>query len=147
MALTPPAPLAQRHLLDALLAGGHYEAGFALVHERLEQMTDPRFARVMALSIGATILLMAAFIALAMWALSLIPQFEWGWLNTVIEWIAGLGLVLSSNPKLLDAPGNVLLPSKDTGLPKDSVGNVTQIVTLDEDYLTERTALRRDLGL
>jgi len=49
-----------------------------------------------------------------------------------------LGLVLSSNPKLLDAPGNVLLPSKDTGLPKDSVANVTQIVTLDEDYLTER---------
>ena len=49
-----------------------------------------------------------------------------------------LGLVLSSNAKLLDAPGNVLLPSKDTGLPKDSVANVTQIVTLDEDYLTER---------
>ncbi len=49
-----------------------------------------------------------------------------------------LGLVLSSNPKLLDAPGNVLLPSKVTGLPKDSVANVTQIVTLDEDYLTER---------
>jgi mRNA interferase MazF len=49
-----------------------------------------------------------------------------------------LGLVLSSNPKLLDAPGNALLPSKVTGLPKDSVANVTQIVTLDEDYLTER---------
>lgn len=49
-----------------------------------------------------------------------------------------LGLVLSSNPKLLDAPGNALLPSKVTGLPKDSIANVTQIVTLDEDYLTER---------
>ncbi len=50
-----------------------------------------------------------------------------------------LGLVLSSNPRLLDAPGNVLLPAKRTGLPKDSVANVTQIVTLDEDYLSERT--------
>ena len=50
-----------------------------------------------------------------------------------------LGLVLTSNPRLLDAPGNVLLPAKSTGLPKDSVANVTQIVTLDEDYLSERT--------
>lgn len=50
-----------------------------------------------------------------------------------------LGVVLSSNPRLLDAPGNVLLPGNTTGLPKDSVVNVTQILTLDEDYLTERT--------
>ena len=50
-----------------------------------------------------------------------------------------LGLVLSSNPRLLDAPGNTLLPAKSTGLPKDSVAYVTQIVTLDEDYLSERT--------
>jgi mRNA interferase MazF len=50
-----------------------------------------------------------------------------------------VGVVLTSNMRLLDAPGNVLLPSKATGLPRDSVANVTQIVTLDEDYLTERT--------
>jgi mRNA interferase MazF len=50
-----------------------------------------------------------------------------------------VGVVLTSNTRLLDAPGNVLLPSKATGLPRDSVANVTQIVTLDEDYLTERT--------
>jgi len=50
-----------------------------------------------------------------------------------------VGLVLTSNTRLLDAPGNVLLPTKATGLPRDSVANVTQIVTLDEDYLTERT--------
>jgi mRNA interferase MazF len=49
-----------------------------------------------------------------------------------------VGIVLTSNTRLLDAPGNVLLPSKATGLPRDSVANVTQIVTLDEDYLTER---------
>ena len=50
-----------------------------------------------------------------------------------------VGVVLTSNTRLLDAPGNVLLPSKASGLPRDSVANVTQIVTLDEDYLTERT--------
>ena len=50
-----------------------------------------------------------------------------------------VGVVLTSNTRLLDAPGNVLLPSKATGLPRDSVANVTQILTLDEDCLTERT--------
>ena len=50
-----------------------------------------------------------------------------------------LGVVLTSNTRLLDAPGNVLLPARNSGLPKDSVGNVTQIVALDEDYLSERT--------
>jgi len=48
-----------------------------------------------------------------------------------------LAIVLSSNLRLLDAPGNVLLPSKDTGLPKDSTAVVTQVVTLDQDYLSE----------
>lgn len=47
-------------------------------------------------------------------------------------------MVLTSNTRLLDAPGNVLLPAQTTGLPKDSVVNVTQMVTLDEDFLGER---------
>ena len=54
-------------------------------------------------------------------------------LNTVIC------VVLTSNTRLLDAPGNVLLPENKTGLSRDSVANVTQVVTLDEDYLSERT--------
>ena len=54
-------------------------------------------------------------------------------LNTVIC------VVLTSNTRLIDAPGNVLLPENKTGLPKDSVANVTQVVTLDEDYFSERT--------
>lgn len=49
-----------------------------------------------------------------------------------------IAVVLTSNARLLDAPGNVLVSAKESGLPKDSVANVTQIVTLDEDYLTER---------
>ena len=40
--------------------------------------------------------------------------------------------------RLLDAPGNVLIPGAVVGLPKDSVANVTQVVTLDRDYLVER---------
>jgi mRNA-degrading endonuclease toxin of MazEF toxin-antitoxin module len=37
-----------------------------------------------------------------------------------------------------DAPGNVVLKAKTTGLPKDSVANVSQIVAIDRDTLTER---------
>ena len=39
---------------------------------------------------------------------------------------------------MADAPGNVLLRATYTGLPKDSVANVSQIVTLDRVQLTER---------
>ena len=50
-----------------------------------------------------------------------------------------VAVVLTSNVRLLDAPGNVLVPKAVSGLPKDSVANVSQIVTLDRDFLTERT--------
>jgi mRNA interferase MazF len=36
------------------------------------------------------------------------------------------------------APGNVLLPSKLLGLPKDSVANTSRIITLDREFLSER---------
>ena len=49
-----------------------------------------------------------------------------------------IALVLTSNMRLLDAPGNVLVPGAVVGLPRDSVANVTQVVTLDRDYLLER---------
>ena len=45
---------------------------------------------------------------------------------------------LTSNVKWAAAPGNVLLPAGVTGLPKESVANVSQIVTLDKTDLTER---------
>ena len=44
---------------------------------------------------------------------------------------------LTSNLRWADAPGNVSLPARVTGLPKDSVANVSQIVALDRDLLTE----------
>ena len=49
-----------------------------------------------------------------------------------------LAVVLTSNLRLLDAPGNVLLSAKASGLPKDSVANVSQVITIDRDFLTER---------
>ena len=45
---------------------------------------------------------------------------------------------LTSNMKWASAPGNVSLSQRWTGLPKDSVANVSQIVTLDKTLLTER---------
>jgi len=44
---------------------------------------------------------------------------------------------LTSNLKWSDAPGNVLLASKTTGLAKDSVANVSRILTIDRKLLTE----------
>jgi len=44
---------------------------------------------------------------------------------------------LTSNLRWAGAPGNVLLPARDTGLPKDSVANASQIITLDRELLTE----------
>jgi mRNA interferase MazF len=46
---------------------------------------------------------------------------------------------LTSNLKWADAPGNVLLTAKATGLSRDSVANVSLIVALDKGQLTERS--------
>ncbi len=50
-----------------------------------------------------------------------------------------LGVPLTSNLRLTAAPGNVLLRSRTTGLPKDSVANVSQVIAVDRDLLTERS--------
>lgn len=47
---------------------------------------------------------------------------------------------LTSNLRWGDAPGNAVLSSRATGLPKDSVANVSQVVTLDKSLFLERTA-------
>jgi mRNA interferase MazF len=47
-------------------------------------------------------------------------------------------VALTSNLEWAGAPGNVALSSELTGLPKDSVANVSQIVTIDKATLTER---------
>jgi len=50
-------------------------------------------------------------------------------------------VALTSNLAWVNAPGNVPLSSQMTGLPRDSVANVSQIVTLDRLSLTERTGI------
>ena len=47
-------------------------------------------------------------------------------------------VAVTSNLALADAPGNVLLPKDVAGLPRDSVANVSQVITLDRNFLTER---------
>jgi mRNA interferase MazF len=44
---------------------------------------------------------------------------------------------LTSNVRWADAPGNVLLPARSTDLPRGSVANVSQIVTVDRAVLSE----------
>lgn len=62
--------------------------------------------------------------------------------------------VITSNLALADAPGNVAVSKKDSGLPKPSVVNVSQVVTIDKSFLADRvralpraTMMRVDEGL
>lgn len=48
-------------------------------------------------------------------------------------------VVLTSNLRLLDAPGNVLVPARISGLPRDSVANVSQLIALDRGDVGEAT--------
>lgn len=46
--------------------------------------------------------------------------------------------VVTGNLRLADAPGNVFMEARETGLPRASVVNVLQVVTLDKSSLSER---------
>ncbi len=52
--------------------------------------------------------------------------------------------VITTTARLAAVPGNVALASGATGLPEDSVVNVTQIATLDRHALEERIAALPD---
>lgn len=71
-----------------------------------------------------------------------------------------LTAVITSNTDLATMPGNVFLPAAATGLPRDSVVNVTALATLNKADLSDRIGqvlpslmddvdrgLRRVLGL
>lgn len=53
-------------------------------------------------------------------------------INTVVA------AVITSNLRLADAPGNVRLPVRGTGLSKPSVVNVSQLITIDKSFLTQK---------
>ena len=49
-----------------------------------------------------------------------------------------IAAVITSNMRLAQAPGNVTLPKKASRLPHESVVNVSQVVTLDKQFFTEK---------
>ena len=61
-------------------------------------------------------------------------QFNRSRINTVVV------VVITSNTNLANAPGNVFLPKAHTSLPQDSVANVSQLLTVDKMFLTERVS-------
>ncbi len=48
---------------------------------------------------------------------------------------------ITSNQRLADAPGNVRVTRRVTGLSHESVVNVSQLITLDKQSLTEKVGL------
>jgi len=58
-----------------------------------------------------------------------------------------VAVVLTSNLRLAEAPGNVLIAATDSGLPKDSVANVSQVVTIDKSFLTKQSGRLSSLAL
>jgi mRNA interferase MazF len=52
-----------------------------------------------------------------------------------------IAVSITTNLALADLPGNVLIPAFSTGLEKDSVVNVTQIVTIDREFLESRIGI------
>ncbi len=60
-------------------------------------------------------------------------EFNRSRINTVVA------AVLTSNMALALAPGNVRLSKREAGLNRASVINVTQVITLDKSFLTEKS--------
>lgn len=61
-------------------------------------------------------------------------EFNASKINTIVV------ITLTSNAALQAAPGNVLLSKRSTRLSKASVANVSQIMTIDKSFLSERIA-------
>jgi mRNA interferase MazF len=70
-----------------------------------------------------------------------IDEFNRSRINTLVV------VVLTTNLLLSEAPGNVMLKSSQTGLPKDSVANVSQVLTVDKSFLTEKAGKLRKQDL
>ena len=45
---------------------------------------------------------------------------------------------VTGNLRLSEAPGNVPVEALESGLPRDSVVNISQVATLDKDFLRDR---------
>jgi mRNA interferase MazF len=60
-----------------------------------------------------------------------------------------IAAVITSNLELAAAPGNLMLRRRESKLAKDSVINVSQLITLDRSFLTHRVSSisRRLMGV
>ncbi len=61
-------------------------------------------------------------------------EFNRSAVSTVVE------VVVTSNTRLAQAPGNVVLSRRASGLPRESVVNVSQVLTVDKRFLLDRVA-------
>jgi mRNA interferase MazF len=59
-------------------------------------------------------------------------EFNKSKINTLIV------VAITSNIRLAAAPGNILLATKNSKLPKESVINVSQVITIDKSFLSEK---------
>ena len=59
-------------------------------------------------------------------------EFNKSKINTVIA------AVITSNLRLAEAPGNILISAEKSKLPKKSVVNVSQLITVDKSFLIEK---------
>lgn len=62
-------------------------------------------------------------------------EFNRSRINTVVA------VVITSNLVLANAPGNVRISARGSGLKKASVVNVSQIITIDKSFLAERVGM------
>ena len=70
-----------------------------------------------------------------------IDEFNRSNLQTVI------GMALTTNLRLAHGPGNVFLSADESGLPKDSVANISQVLTLDKGFLQTRAGVLDDSAM
>ncbi len=61
----------------------------------IRQVADPAFRRVLLLSLGLTLAVMVVLGWAASYALALVPPTGLAWLDTIIAWLAGAGLVVT----------------------------------------------------
>ncbi len=50
-------------------------------------------------------------------------------------------VIITTNLKLAEMPGNVFIEKEESGLPRDAVVNITQLTTADKSFLTESVGL------
>ena len=55
--------------------------------------------------------------------------------------------VITSNLRLAESPGNFSVSKKDSGLAKESVVNISQLLTLDKSFLVEKSKKIPELKL